>query len=527
MSTTIRAVIYARVSSAAQRDAHTIEAQLQVLRPFVKQQGWQLVGEFIDDGRTAKTGKLEKRLGYAQLLAVVGGGQVDVVVTAAMDRLTRTEDLIELGEVLGPLQRAGVRIVSPSTGEIDLRSEHGRMIALLQANAAAIENARRAERIKGGKQRAIANGKKPAGPTPYGYRYDRWSGVWSIDEAEAEIVREVFRRAHAGETGNAIAEDLRRRCVPRPKGGVWLASRVYQLLRQTAYRGEWVVDKVRKLTIATPAIVEPSLWFAVAARHASVVRRGPALRRTKHEYLLEGLAVCGVCGARIGIASGVAVRGRTSSSPARYVCANRRRTPLAGGRCILPYFTTAELDARVWNSIAALVLQPGRLERVARDIQNDAQSDDVVWLGDAKEAEKRVARLERTSAAIVARFSRGLISEQVMDEQLETLRVERAMADEQLAAAHRARFAAARAVKRGHELGAVTESMRQRAAEASPAKRRELALQLLQPGAVRISIAEIALEVRIRKSAKELAGPQGIAGSSSELETSITIRLVA
>jgi len=524
---TLRAVIYARVSSAAQRDAQTIEGQLQTLPPYVASQGWTLVNTYVDDGRSAKTGMLDQREGFARMMCDAEAGRFDVLVVVDVNRLTRTNSIEERAQILGPFQRLGISIATPSGGILDLRSFLGEFWVTVQALVAAEENRKRAEAIVRGKQRAIGAGKKPSGPTPYGFRYDRWTGTWSICEPEAAIVREIFVRANAGETGNAIAEDLRIRDVSRPKGGVWLASRVYQTLRQSAYRGEWLVDKRRKLTIATPVIVEPMLWHAVATRHASVSRRGPALKRTKHEYLLEGLAVCALCGARIGIASGTTLRGRTSTSPPRYVCSNRRRVPVAGERCSLPYFETSHLDDRVWDSIAALVLQPGRLERVARELQAEATADDVVWLGDVKEAGKRVARLERTSAAIVARFSRGLISEEVMDAQLETLRSERTMAEEQLNAANRARFAVARAAARGHVISSLTADMRQRAKEASPAKRRELALHLLKPGSVRVSIAEISLDVTIRKPSKQLAGPRAAADYSSEPETSITIRLVA
>ena len=45
-----RAAIYARVSSAAQRERQTIQGQLLALRPYVAAQGWTLVGEYVDDG---------------------------------------------------------------------------------------------------------------------------------------------------------------------------------------------------------------------------------------------------------------------------------------------------------------------------------------------------------------------------------------------------------------------------------------------------------------------------------------------
>src|SRR5205085_4095778 len=105
------------------------------------------------------------------------------------------------------------------------------------------------KRIVEGKLTAIGRGKKPAGPTPYGFRYDRNTGVWSVHEPEAEIVREIFERVLAGQSGGTIADDLHARNVPRPHGGEWSRERIYAVLRQPAYRGEWIADKRRKLTI--------------------------------------------------------------------------------------------------------------------------------------------------------------------------------------------------------------------------------------------------------------------------------------
>ena len=57
----LRAVIYARVSSAAQRDRQTIASQLSTLPTFIASRGWVLAkpaGTYVDDGRTAMEGFL-------------------------------------------------------------------------------------------------------------------------------------------------------------------------------------------------------------------------------------------------------------------------------------------------------------------------------------------------------------------------------------------------------------------------------------------------------------------------------------
>jgi DNA invertase Pin-like site-specific DNA recombinase len=100
----VRAACYLRVSSQAQREADTIESQRRVLPEFIACRGWtiaQPVETYVDDGRTAKAGQLEKRLGLAALLRDAANGLFDVVVTMDVDRLTRSEDLAERGAISG------------------------------------------------------------------------------------------------------------------------------------------------------------------------------------------------------------------------------------------------------------------------------------------------------------------------------------------------------------------------------------------------------------------------------------------
>src|ERR1700733_4413942 len=105
----MRAVIYARVSSALQRERETIASQMRVLPEFVTRQSWELVrplDTYVDDGRTAKAGHLEARTGLSALLRDAALGLFDVVVVMDVNRLTRSEDLAERGMILGALQRA-------------------------------------------------------------------------------------------------------------------------------------------------------------------------------------------------------------------------------------------------------------------------------------------------------------------------------------------------------------------------------------------------------------------------------------
>ena len=476
----MRAAIYARVSSAAQRDAHTIENQLRTLPAFVAAQGWTLTGTYVDDGRSAKTGKLDKREGFSRLLADAAVKAFDVLVVVDIDRLSRTNDMIERAAILGPFQRAGIEIVTPSGGRFDLDSMIGGLYVDLQARFAAEENRKRAERIKAGKLRAIAEGRKPAGPTPYGLTYDRASGTWSIDPVRAGIVREIYQRVISGESCMVIADDLHARNVPPPRGP-WERHKVWVIARSRYTVGEWTADKARRLTMPVPAILDETTWHAAQAKLIEHGKRG--LRKTKHVYLLEGIAVCGLCGSPMAIRSPTRNPQRTNGnpSPAAYVCRARKIARIGEQRCAAPIVPVADVDARVWAEVEAKLFDPDVLAEVQRRSEARA-ANRRDWAADVITYKAHLVRLAKAEAGMLKRYSTGSISDEGLDLALAGLKRERAGFAAQLEHAQHA--ATARDVELEAAPAAWLEAMRGLAVNASPEARQRIVSAIVEPGAV-------------------------------------------
>ena len=149
---------------------------------------------------TVHIAQLDHAMSGVPTCAVAEADSRSVEASVDVDRLTRTDDMAERAAILGPFQRAGIEIVTPTSGRLDLRTFLGEFHVLMQALVAAEENRKRSERIKAGKLRAIAEGRKPAGPTPFGLVYERSTGRWSVDADAAAIVREIYRRVAGGES---------------------------------------------------------------------------------------------------------------------------------------------------------------------------------------------------------------------------------------------------------------------------------------------------------------------------------------
>ncbi len=420
-------MIYARVSSSAQRDRHTIASQLTTLPAFIASRGWSLVqpaSTYVDDGRTAKGGFLAKRTAFNRLIQDAALGVFDVVVVVDLDRLTRSEDLRERGEVLGAFQRAGVQLAVSSTGQmLDLRSSVGDLMSSLGTFFAAEANRKHRERILRGKDEAIRRGKKPAGPTPFGYLYDRETATWTVDPELGPIVVEIFKRVGDGQTCEAISRDLRARGVPRARPsksghrapGVWNRERVHQIVRARTYLGKWIANKARAQTVDVPSIIDSEMYARADAALLRSGRRGQL--RSPHCYLLQGLSTCGLCGGRIVCISSGSWRTRKGARRNFfYVCSRRRRPKPDETRCDLPVFRSDEIDEKVWEAIVHSAIREDHLERAMAESGGDRVR--ASGLRALPRLKVRLKHLARAEEILLERFGRGLITEASLDKEL-------------------------------------------------------------------------------------------------------------
>ena len=496
---TLRAVCYPRVSSAGQRERDTIAGQLDELPVFISARGWELVkpvATYMDDGFSAKSGKLAARTGLAALLRDAGAGLFDVVVVAHFDRLTRSEDLAERGMILGALQLAGVRVAEAMGGEVlDLNTGHGDLMASIKAYVAANETRLRSERVRLGKQAIAARGGKPTGKTPYGLAYQRPS-LWSLDPVRAPIALEIYERAAGGESCGSIAIDLARRGLPALGPSPWHKGRVRDLIRSRHTRGEWVSVRATRTTVAVPPIVTEELWQA--AQRALDANRKCGLRRTKHVYLLEGLGHCGACGAPMRIRTGGMCRQRWMR-PSAYACANRMAATRTGPPCNAPAVLIAEADARAWAAICRELEDPSLPAELAAERRGIATASQD-WDRDATGYRSHLDRLEKVAAAVLVRFRRGAITDRELDRELDALNRERAVLRAQLATAERARGAATSAQARLGAAEATMGELRAKLAVATPEERRDIVAALVDPGGVTFSGTSIRVELFVPRS---------------------------
>ena len=109
---TQKIAIYARYSSDNQRDA-SIADQLRICQLFAKRQDWRVTNEYSDH---ALSGASLLRPGIQALIADALAGRFSIVLTEALDRLSRDQE--DIAGLYKRMSFAGVKIVTISEGEI-------------------------------------------------------------------------------------------------------------------------------------------------------------------------------------------------------------------------------------------------------------------------------------------------------------------------------------------------------------------------------------------------------------------------
>src|SRR6266496_6805635 len=243
------AAIYARVSSARQREAQTIASQTAALIEYATSAGLEVSPDWVfeDDGYSGATLVRPALERLRDLVAEVG---VDVVLCYSPDRLARKFAYQVL--LIEEFSRAGTRVefVRGPRGD----TPEDQLLVQFQGMFAEYEKAQLMERYRRGKaHRARTGSVNVLGGAPFGYRYisktaDSGAGYEVIGH-EAAIVAELFRRYT--DDGASIA-DLTRwltsENVPTRTGKArWDRSVVWGMLRNPAYAGIAVFGKTQVL----------------------------------------------------------------------------------------------------------------------------------------------------------------------------------------------------------------------------------------------------------------------------------------
>lgn len=278
----MRSAIYCRLSDDRTGEGLGIERQRADCRDLVSRRGGVVVGEYLDNSRSATSGR--RRPEYERLLAAVDSGTLDAIVAWSLDRLVRrTADLERLIELC---DRRNVAIVLVRGSDMDVSTPAGQLVARMLGAVARHEVDAKSDRQRRESRQRADRGLPPGGRRAFGYR-----GTELVD-GEAQAVRGAYAMLLDGETLTGIAAALNE-FWNTTVGGEWNVTGVRSMLLNPRYVGQrWHLGEYRGPG-AWPAIVDEATWEA-ARTILSTPGRKPAGDNALR-WLGSGFYLCGRC----------------------------------------------------------------------------------------------------------------------------------------------------------------------------------------------------------------------------------------
>jgi site-specific DNA recombinase len=291
---TVRCAIYTRVSSdqGLEQDFNSLDAQFDASQAYIRSQahaGWILLGAKYDDG--GFSGGNTDRPALQRLISDVQAGKIDVIVVYKVDRLTRS--LADFAKLVELFDQHNVSFVSV-TQQFNTTTSMGRLTLNVLLSFAQFEREVTSERIRDKISASKRKGLWVGGMAPLGY--DTKGRKITINEAEAQRVRAIFRSYLKLGSLNLLMADLRQRGIVtkirtlktgETIGGIpFTRGSLAHLLRNRFYIGE-VAFKGEVLKGEQPAILDKDLFDAVQDKLNEQVNNHKA-KWTKSEGLLIG-----------------------------------------------------------------------------------------------------------------------------------------------------------------------------------------------------------------------------------------------
>lgn len=176
----VRVGLYARVST---HDQQTLPMQLEALRSYAVQRGWEITAEIRDVG----SGSIE-RPRREQLLKAARRREIDAVLVWRLDRWGRS--VADLVLTLKELNELGVGFVS-LTEALDLTTPTGRAMAGLLAVFAEFEREILRERVRAGIAAARKEGKPHGRPLSAALKQKQVRKLFAAGLSKSEIARRL------------------------------------------------------------------------------------------------------------------------------------------------------------------------------------------------------------------------------------------------------------------------------------------------------------------------------------------------
>ena len=425
-----RVAAYARVSTNSEEQLTSYEAQVKHYTEYIKcrehTDNWQFVEVYTDRGITGTS--TAKREGFNRMMQDALAGKIDLIITKSVSRFAR--NTVDTLTAIRRLKEHGVEVYFEEQNIYTLDGK-GELLLTIMSSIAQEESRNISENVTWGIRKRFADGKVCM---PYkrfmGYRRGE-KGIPEIVEAEAKIVRGIFRRFLEGATSTMIAKELNGAGIPCParksqlgeeetgtekdkrKIARWSPSTVESILTNEKYKVDAILQKtyctdyIQKTFVENDGSEIPK-YYAQNSHPAIISSEVFDLAQMELEWrkslngsysgksCFASRVVCGDCGAFYG--------SKVWHSTDKYRRVIWRCNNKYGGdvKCSTPHVTQEELEKAFVSVMQKVITEKDAIFAVCREVLDEAL--------DTSELDRIATRLQDQALGIAERV-RKLVEE--------------------------------------------------------------------------------------------------------------------
>ena len=293
MFNTTATVIYARYSPGPHQTECSIEGQLKECYEYAKQNGLEIIEEYID---RALTGTNDNRLRFRQMISDSYQKHFQYVLVYQFDRFARDKyDSVHYKRVL---KRNGVRVISSREHISDDAS--GILMESVLEGMAEYYSAELSQKITRGMDLNGEKGFSTGGNIALGYKTvpvnpndENSKKIFVVDEKTAPLVRRIFQMYADGMNVTQITNQLNAEGYKTSRGVPFNKNSLRTMLQNKRYIGIYTY-KGKEYPGKIPQIISDELFNKVT-EIMNKNRKAPAIKKAKEEYLLTLKLFCGYC----------------------------------------------------------------------------------------------------------------------------------------------------------------------------------------------------------------------------------------
>lgn len=358
----LKVAIYIRVSTHWQVDKDSLKVQERELISYCQMVlGINDYVVFTDPGYSAKN---TDRPDYQAMMDRIRTGEFSHLLVWKIDRISR--NIIDFATMSEELKRLGVAFVSKNE-QFDTSTAMGEAMLQIIMVFAQFERKQTSERVTAVMLSRAGNGQWNGGRVPYGYRWDKETSTFSLDEAEAGYVKRMAQLYEEHQSLLFVAKWLNDAGIATKSGAAWTPSSLRVILTNPWYIGRYVYnvhsdgrgqkkrDESEWIFVDNhhePILDEDEFYrikFLLARNHRNSPSPGKSYTR-KHIHVFSGIMRCGLCGSNM---SSSADRRRANGfRPSQYACSSRRRK---GTACTNKYISDITVGNFVLNYAANII----------------------------------------------------------------------------------------------------------------------------------------------------------------------------